>query len=313
MELRKDYVLDQWVIISAGRGKRPHEFKKEEKESVGVCYFCPGNESLTPPEITRVEKDGRWKIRVFPNKFAAVEKAGDPTVKTHNKYYTFTDAWGSHEVIVDTPDHKKNMSNLSVDEIKDVLKLYSGRITELERDPNIKYVSVFKNHGKEAGASIVHSHTQIISLNIIPPHVYDEDHGCRKCEGCPYCEVIENEKKSHRRCFENNTFVAFTPYASRFHYELWIFPKRHFRRMDDMMDEEFADLASVLKQALERLDTINAPYNLLVHYSPKDGNLHFHIEIAPRLATWAGFEFEDNITINSVSPEDAAKFYRGEE
>lgn len=314
MELRKDYVLNRWVIISEGRGKRPQEFKPIEKESVGVCYFCPGNESITPPEITRIEKDGKWKARVFPNKFAAVSKDGDPQIQTHNKYYTFASAYGSHEIIAETPDHEKTLANLSEADMEDIFRLYAGRIAVLSKEPNIKYVSVFKNYGKDAGASIVHSHSQIISLNMVPPQIFDMVKAVKTYpDCCPYCEVIENEKRSDRRCFENDSFIAFTPYASRFHYEIWVFPKQHITDFECFDDKKFADLSSIMKKILEKLDSINTPYNILVNYSPKGEDLHFHIEVTPRLSIFAGFEFESSITINSVSPELAAKFYRGEE
>jgi UDPglucose--hexose-1-phosphate uridylyltransferase len=313
MELRKDYLLDRWVVISEARKKRPHEFKKEVKEDVSVCYFCPGNENLTPPEISRVEENGKWKIRVFPNKFSAVAKEGNPEIKTDNKYYTYASAYGSHEVIVETPEHNKSLAHLSEQDISRVLKVYSERVSALSKEPFVKYVSVFKNHGREAGASIIHSHSQVVSLNMIPPLVFQEMHAVRKYSSCPFCEIIENEKRSYRRCFENDEFVAFTPYASRFNYEIWILPKKHILSFTDFDEKKYFDLASILKKILLRLDSIDSPYNLLIHYSPEGGDLHFHIEIAPRLATWAGFEFEDEITINSVSPEDAAKFYRGEE
>ncbi len=314
MELRKDYLLNRWVIISETRGKRPHELKSQKKENVNVCYFCQGNENLTPQEITRIEKNGKWKARVFPNKFAAVNHEGNPQIQTHNKYYTFAAAYGSHEIIVETPDHEKTLAHLSEEDISDILRLYAGRIEVLSKEPNIKYVSVFKNWGEEAGASIVHSHSQIISLNMIPPAIYDTIKAIKTYPGCcPYCEIIGNEKKSDRRCFENDSFVAFTPYASRFHYEIWIFPKEHICDFESFDDKKFQDLSTILKQILVKLDSINAPYNLLVNYSPKEENMHFHIEITPRLALWAGFEFESSITINSVSPEAAAKFYRGED
>lgn len=314
MELRKDYLLNRWVIISESRGKRPHELKSQKKENVGVCYFCPGNENLTPAEITRIEKNGKWKARVFQNKFAAVNHEGNPQIQTHNKYYTFASAYGSHELIVETPDHEKTLAHLSEEDIADILRLYAGRIEVLSKEPNIKYVSVFKNWGEEAGASIVHSHSQIISLNMIPPAIYDNIKAIKTYPGCcPYCEIISNEKKSERRCFENDSFVAFTPYASRFHYEIWIFPKEHMTDFDSFDERKFQDLSSILKKILVKLDSINAPYNLLVNYSPKGEDMHFHIEITPRLSIWAGFEFESSITVNSVSPEAAAKFYRGEE
>jgi len=267
----------------------------------------------TPPEIMRVpDGKGGWKIRVFPNKFAAAEMSGDFNVKTDNKFYTFSDGYGKHEVIVETADHDRQLSDLGDEEIKEVLKVYSQRIREVSSIEGIKYVSVFKNHGKDAGTSIVHSHTQLIALNIIPPLVQEELDAIKKHGSCPYCEIIENEKKSDRRCFENGNFAAFCPYASRFHYEIWVFPKKHIKSITLMDDNMLADLAEIMKKILVKLKEANAPYNYALHYHDDDA-YHFHIEVLPRLATWAGFEYSTDMAINSVAPEDAAKFYRGEE
>jgi len=313
MELRKDYILDRFVLISPSRGKRPHEFVTKEEAVPEACYFCPGNESSTPPEIMRVpDEKGGWKIRVFPNKFAAAELKGNFEIRTDNKYYTFSDGYGEHEVIAETPDHKKQLADLSEEEIKNVLEVYAQRISSLSTVKGIKYVSVFKNQGKDAGTSIIHSHTQIIALNLIPQLVQEELEAIKKYSYCPYCEIIGNEKRSFRRCFENENFAAFAPYASRFHYEIWIFPKQHIKTITLMNGAQLFDLARIMKQVLLKLKEINAPYNYVLHYHNDDA-YHFHIEVLPRLATWAGFEYSTEMAINSVPPEDAAKFYRGEE
>ena len=129
---------------------------------------------------------------------------------------------------------------------------------------------------------------------------------------CPYCDIINVEKQSFRRCFENNNFIAFTPYASRFNFEIWVFPKLHLKSITEMQDEQLFDLATILKSILIKLKELNAPYNICLFYSPDESDLHFHIEICPRFSTWAGFEILTNDIINPISPEDAATFYRGE-
>ncbi|MBW2989661.1 galactose-1-phosphate uridylyltransferase [Candidatus Woesearchaeota archaeon] len=313
MEQRKDYILNRWVFLATERKKRPREFKKKEiKEKVKTCFFCPGSENLTPPEIGRVEKKGKWKIRWFRNKFPAVKPEGNPVIRTDNDFFTFSSAYGCHEVIVECAEHDKQLWDLSRKHIEDILKVYKERITCLIKEKNIRYVIVFKNHGREAGTSLVHSHTQVVSLNKVPKLVEEEVNASERYETCPYCRIIGIEKKSDRRCFENDSFVAFTPYASRFNFEIWVFPKRHIRVIDELKEREFSDLAGILKRILAKLKKINASYNLFIHYSPDGKDLHFHIEITPRFAVWAGFEFSSDEIINSVSPEDAAKFYRGE-
>lgn len=319
-ELRKDYILDRWVIISSDRAKRPHEFAKEAVNpgSAKDCFFCPGNESQTPPEISRVENDDKntkkkwqWKIRVFPNKFSAVKPEGEYNIKTDNQFYTFSANYGKHEVIVETPDHKEQLWDLDKGRIRGVLDAYCRRIKEIGKMQGIGYVCVFKNSGKDAGTSIIHSHSQVIGYNKVPEFVQQKINASKNYPICPYCSIIPREKDSYRRCFENNTFVAFTPYASRFPFEIWIFPKEHTMSIVDLDNGRLDDLADMLLKILRKLRKLNAPFNYVVHNAPDGQDLHFHIEVLPRLATWAGFEFSGTV-INAVNPEDAAKFYRGE-
>lgn len=315
-ELRKDYILDRWVIIASERGKRPHEFKQETvKQKKGKCFFCPGSENDTPPEIFRLGTKNKWRMRVFPNKFAAVRQEGDPSVKTDNIFYTYSSNFGAHEVIVETNDHKKQLWDLSPKDLVDVFSLYMMRIKELSKIEGVKYVQVFKNSGKQAGTSLVHSHSQVIAYNKVPGIVEQEVKAVKgykeKMNICPYCCIINTEKDSYRRCFENKSFVAFTPYASRFPFEIWVLPKQHIKSIIDVDKAKLKDLADVMKKILLKLKKLNAPYNYMIHNAPGGQDLHFHIEILPRLATWAGFEFNGTI-INTMPPEEAAKFYRGE-
>lgn len=310
-ELRKDYVLDRWVIIASERAKRPHEFRQEEaKEERGLCYFCPGNEKETPPEIYRIEKAGRWQVRAFPNKFPAVKQEGDPAIRTDNLFYTYAGNYGRHVVLAETPDHHQQLWDLGIEEIVLVLRAYLEMTYLMQEDTAIKYTAIFKNHKKEAGTSLVHSHSQIIGYNKVPEEIGREITAAKNYNFCPYCDIISRERNSLRRCFENDNFIAFCPYASRFPFEVWIFPKQHILHLEDIKDLQ--GLASMLKTVLTKLKEINAPFNYVVHYSPtKEDNLHVHIEIMPRLTTWAGFEMNGTV-INPQPPEEAARFYRGE-
>lgn len=346
-ELRKDYLLDRYVIIATERAKRPHDFKKQpQNKQVDVCYFCPGNEQMTPPEIGRMGSD-IWYIRWFDNKFAAVQLQGQIQLQTHNFYYTFASGYGKHEVIVESPNHMDDLADLSVDHIRDLLLVYNNRITELSAMPGIAYVCVFKNHKPEAGTSIIHTHSQVIATNIVPPivlqkaaksslhpselaqHVQQgqqwattypvqssalQSTGSDHVHGgyCAYCDIIAREKDSLRRCYENSTFVAFCPYASQFPFEIMFFPKAHKTSLDSLGHQEMYDLAHLLKLALVKLKELDAPFNLFLHYAPQGTNLHLQLTIAPRLATWAGFEYASGIIINPIPPEQAAAFYRGQ-
>jgi len=312
MEARKDYILDRWVYFAPERAKRRKEFETHHKVKLprkdSKCFFCQGNESLTPPEIGRLEENGKWKIRWFPNKFPAVENKIFP--KVSKPFITKEPAYGFHEVIAECPEHDKQLWDLDEKHIKQLLEVYKERIAELSRQKGIKYVSVFKNYGPKAGTSLVHSHTQVAAISKIPTLVDEELNAIKKHKGCPYCKIIKLEKTSKRKCLENSTFIAICPYASRFNYEVWLFPKKHIKNITELDDKQLLDLAKILKKILIKLKQLDASYNYFLHYAPKSSNLHFHIEITPRIAVWAGFEFSTNFTINSVMPEEAAKFYR---
>ncbi|MBU0614773.1 MAG: galactose-1-phosphate uridylyltransferase [Nanoarchaeota archaeon] len=309
MELRKDYILDRWVVVAKSRSKRPKEFKKVEHKKEGICYFCPGSEQLTPAEIGRVEEDGRWILRWFPNKFAAVEpKGGSKVVRKQD--LVKANAYGYHEVIAETNDHNQQLWDLDKDHIVRLLKVYKDRINKLSKKKNIKYVLIFKNHGREGGTSLIHSHSQVVALSKVPTDVSEKAEAASKHKKCPYCRIIKTESRSKRKCFENKSFVAIAPYASRFNYEVMIMPKRHVKSISELSDDELADWAQIMAKVYAKLRFMGASFNHFIHYAPKGSNLHLQMEICPRIATWAGFEIGSGIIINSVSPEDAASFYR---
>ena len=195
-------------------------------------------------------------------------------------------------------------------QIRELFEVYKFRIKELSRLKDIKYVDVFKNHGKDAGTSLIHSHSQVMALTQIPTLVREKIAAIKKYKRCPYCEIVRHEAKSKRKIFNTKNIIAFAPFASRFNYEAWIFIKKHKKTMEELEENELMDLASTLKKILVKLKKINVSYNFYVHYSPVKENLHFHIEVCPRIATWGGFELSTNAVINSVMPEDAARFYR---
>ncbi len=313
IQLRKDYILNRWSYIAAERGKRPKQFEenKAENKKGSVCYFCPGNENLTPSEIGRIGDKNKWEIRWFPNKFPAVEENLKKEIITSDEYYIGGEAFGFHEIIAETPDHKKQLADLSAEKIEKILKVYSLRMADLSAKDGIKYVQIFKNSGAEGGASLVHSHSQIVATNIIPSLVQEKVDAVKKHKNCPYCDIIKKEEKSERFVYANNNFVCFTPYAPRFNYEAWIFPKKHYKNITEIKESEFKNLAKAFQTILSKLGGINAPYNFYLHYAPVGEDLHFHFVIAPRMNIWAGFELATDAFVVKTSPEDAAEFYRG--
>ena len=308
--IRKDYILDRWVYFAVDRKNRPNEFRHGSlPQNLGRCFFCKSGEDLTPKEIGRVEYKGSWKIRWFLNKFPAVWLKDSQKSKTKG-FLTEQGSFGVHEIIVETPNHKSTLADLPVGHIKELLDVCRLRIGKLSQMKGIKYVDVFKNHGSDAGTSLIHSHMQVVALPKVPSLVKEEAEAAKKHKSCPYCSITKAEAKSKRMILKTQNVVAFCPFASRFNYEAWIFTRKHRKSMEEIDEKEMQDLAVSIKKILVKLKMLDASYNMFIHYSPKGENLHFHIEIAPRIAKWGGFELSTNEVINSVLPEDAARFYR---
>ncbi len=325
-ELRKDPVVGRWVIISPERGKRPSDYAVcRERRREGVCPLCPGNESMTPPEIfafrekgTKPDEEG-WSIRVVPNKFPALRMEGETDRRCWGIYDRMNGV-GEHEVVIETPEHERELPYLPLTEIKKILFVYKLRMEELAKDPRFRYVVIFKNRGREAGASLQHSHSQIISLPVIPKRVMEELKGgkthYRDTGRCIFCEMVEQERKGERVVEENEDFIAFAPYAARFPYETWIFPREHASDYRQIRQRQYGTLAVILRNTLKRLDRVleDPPYNLVFHTSPLlEGNLphyHWHIEIIPKVTRIAGFEWGTGFYINPTPPEESAAYLR---
>lgn len=326
-ELRRDPIIDRWVIIATERGKRPVDFSSPEPtKEKGFCPFCAGNEDKTPAEVlayrpaeTAPNSEG-WRIRVVPNKFPALMVEGD-LGRVGEGMYDMMSGVGAHEVIIETPDHEASWSTMSQANLEEVLWAFKERIEDLKKDPRFKYILTFKNHGDAAGASLEHPHTQMIALPIIPKRVAEEMEGSRahfaNKERCIFCDIIHQEQMSKSRIItENKNFIAFTPFASRFPFETWVLPKMHISHYEDSEKVGFDYLASLLRDTMRRLDTVlsDPPYNLIIHTSPVTAfNLeyyHWHIEIIPKLTKVAGFEWGTGFYINPTPPEEAAEYLR---
>ncbi len=327
-ELRKDPVIGRWVIISTERGKRPSDFEGlGKKRSGGFCPFCPGNEDQTPPEIKAIRppksppNSPGWSLRVFPNKFPALMIEGNIN-REGIGIFDKMNGVGAHEVIVETPDHNLDMADLELPQIKDVLFTYRERTLDLKKDPRFRYILIFKNQGELAGASLEHSHSQLIATPIVPKRVMEEIDGARKYydykERCIFCDIIAQETRDGiRMVSENEDFLAIEPFAPRFPFETWIMPKFHQCSFERIGDESITLLAGILKEVLSKVcQGLNyPPYNFVIHTSPcvdhHEEEYHWHIEFMPRLTRVAGFEWGTGFYINPTPPEEAAAFLRG--
>lgn len=316
MELRKDYLLDRFVFIATNRSKRPKDFvnpksneTKEEKEYNENCPFCRGNEGMTPPEIGRINGSDGWELRWFENKFPITKEEGEADINTDDNFFTYSNAFGIHEVVVETPKHNMQLWDSDIWRISNLLRVFMSESRRLYQNDKIRYVLPFKNHGKEAGTSLTHSHSQIIAMNHIPREIYEKTIKNNRYGSCEYCRIINIERNSTRSIIETGNFVSFAPYASINNYEAVIFPKKHVRFLEEI-EQNFDELSEHILFILKKLKLLNSPYNIDVIQSPKDSNLHLHIEIHPRIAIWGGVELSGSY-VNAVAPEDAALFYRG--
>ena len=300
-EIRKSYLQNKYVIITPSRAERPRDIKEQTLiERTSTCPFCPEN-------VNR--KNILDEIKVDDDSLIISLKNLFPAVSLDN-----SKAYGTQEVIIETPNHTKELAELDANEIEQVLKMYSRRTEAISVDGKIDYILCFKNQGSKAGASIVHAHSQIFATDILPPDIHEElglaqaykiEHGT-----CPYCDIITKEMKSERKIFEDKFIAAFTPYASEYHYEAWIFPKRHLDNITKLNDEEFKSFAKALKIILLKLQKLDLSFNYFLHQVVSNRDQHLYLKIQPRDSVWAGIELGSGLVINSVPPEEAAEYYR---
>jgi UDPglucose--hexose-1-phosphate uridylyltransferase len=326
-ELRRDPVLGRWVIISSERGDRPSDFiAAKPLPKTGFCPFCPGNEDKTPPEIdavrdscTEPNKPG-WRVRVVSNKYPALSIEGDLNKRARG-IYDIMNGIGAHEVFIETPDHNRTISTLDPQNMEQLMWMYRERMIDLENDERFKYILIFRNAGQSAGASLAHPHSQLIATPTVPKRITEELNGAQDYfnfkDRCVFCDMIDEERDYQRRVIkENDRFICFAPFASRFPFEMWLMPKHHDPNFADLEDSDIAPLAQCFQKSLKYLDKALdfPPYNYIIHTIPvntsRQYTYHWHIEIIPRLTNIAGFEWGTGFYINPVPPEQAVEILR---
>ncbi len=328
-ELRKDPVLGRWVIIASERERRPSDFPAEKEPPSpppGMCPFCEGSEGKTPPEIAAYRPGGGpanspgWTIRVVPNKYPALRVEGSLDKKGEG-IYDRMNGIGAHEVLIETGRHARSLTDVSPEQAAEVVRAYQERLLDLRRDRRLVYGLVFKNVGATAGASLEHTHSQLIATPTVPRIPADEIAGARRYYDyrgrCIYCDMWLQEVQSGSRVvIETSAHVAFAPFAPRFAFETWVLPKNHASDFGTITPSERADLGRVLRETLRRLETSlsRPPYNYVLHTAPFDvpemPHYHWHIEVIPRITKVAGFEWGAGFYINPVPPERAAAYLR---
>ena len=334
-ELRKDPVLGRWVIIATERSKRPSDFDVVKQEPEGdSCVFCAGREGETPPEVYAIRENGSrpnspgWRVRVIPNKYPALNVEGELD-REGVGLCDMANGIGVHEVIVETPEHHLDMADLPGERVGEVMRTYRQRILELKEDERLKYVLVFKNQGRSAGASLHHAHSQLIATPITPKRVKEKLDGAKRYyeykHRCVFCDYIKQETElfGERLVEKTEHFVALSPFAARFPFETWILPRRHMLDFTLVTEEEIKDLGATMKRTLMKLRKAlnDPPFNYVLHQAPYrrprggywttiEEDYHWHIELIPRLTRVAGFEWGSGFYINPTPPEVAAETLR---
>jgi UDPglucose--hexose-1-phosphate uridylyltransferase len=315
-ELRKDPVAGNWIATA---------YKGPESSSVGICPFCPGNEHLTPKAIREYKDvDGSWLIRCFPaaNPVFVIEAIEN---KRAEGLYDKMDNVGAHEIIVENRSHTKTMSNFTDKELLLLLEVYMERISDLKKDKRFKNVQVFKNHGELAGSHMFHPHSHLLATPMMSARleleVINSINYYQKKERCLLCDIINQEIKQNKRVVSmNSNFIALCPFASRFPFEVWILPRMHSERFEQMRRDDIKlGLVNIMLDIMKRIEKLTNAYTLVIHTSPNTYKtdfqkekipiseyFHWHIEILPMDQKSSKYKREDEFYVTSVTPEEAA-------
>ncbi len=328
-EIRYDVSSGDWVVIASGRAKRPDMFKSEEREKnenshIG-CPFCDfeniKNAVVSFEDGKMVEKlTENWSSISIPNKFPAFMPADEVERRYENGLYQTINAVGYHEVVI-TRDHYKSLGELPVEKVREVFALYRQRYNELKTKKHVNYISIFHNHGKEAGASIAHPHSQILTTPLIDIDLTKalekgRDYQEKKKE-CVYCKMNNWEKeKGDRVVYENELFLAVCPFASKAAFQIIVSPKEHLSYFENINEKQLDLLADAFRVSLAKLHKgLNNPsYNFYLHCAPCDGMdhsyYHWHWTIIPKTSVWGGFELGARMEVSTIKPEKAAEYLR---
>ena len=333
-EIRRDPVSRDWVVIAKGRAKRPNDFKKNvrEKEVTDVkeCPFCRGGDAFDNLKggkneivatIKNRETDDAWWVATIKNLYPAVDGNTCDVIDNYGPYEVQPGS-GYHEVVL-TRDHSRSIAEMSQEEVETLIRAYEQRYEELREKNCANYILIFHNHGKEAGASLFHPHSQIIAIPVIPADVRRSLEGSERYSSktngeCIHCEMLRWEMEQKKRIvFENETMLVVSPYVPRTSFELRIYPKNHQPHFEKINEQERTDLAEALRITLGKLYVgLNNPaYNFYIHTTPveKDGKhsyYHWHLEILPKNSIWGGFELGTGVEISAVDPDDAAEYLK---
>ena len=324
--IRQDKATGQWVIYAPSRGKRPYDFKQTKKKTETLpeydedCPFCPGNEHMLEQIVLEMgdNDSSMWRTRVVPNKFPALTPDGGRERSSEGIYITMK-GYGQHDVIIESPFHNQQIALMKGDEVETVIETYHRRYLTVMQEQGNMMTIIFRNHGSQAGTSLMHPHSQLIATGMVPHYVRWREEQAQgyfdEWGRCVYCDILGYESQQMRRFLhENDSFLSYVPFAAKVPFEIWIVPKNHQADFGRVTDAEKSDLASALQFLLMRLyEKLNDPdYNYVINTSPQyragEPQFHWYLEIRPRLTTQAGFEIGSGMSINPSLPEADADF-----
>ncbi len=327
-EIRQDKISKKWVIFAPARAKRPKDIRKEAAGGENIpefdaqCPFCPGNESMIPSSILELggELDTGPQVKVIPNKYPAITQSAGGQRVEKGPYLSMQGA-GRHEVIIETRTHNRDIPFMSKEEITRVLEAYQRRFLDISASMENSTVVIFRNHGKGAGTSLIHPHSQLIATSWIPRkerlrEINMRDH-YDSYGTCLFCHILEYELEDRSRIIlETEHFVVMSLYAAQTPFHCWIAPRSHNADFGSVSHQELSDLAYALKMTLSALhrQLRDPDYNYVINTAPRyqkgQPHVHWNLEIRPRLITRAGFELGSGIRINPSLPEDDASFIK---
>ena len=329
MHVRQNAVTKEWVLFAPERARRPEDYHlaqgsmtHEKPVHSNACPFCPGNEdNCTPDELLRFfDPEGKWTVRSFPNRYPAIMPEGTGE-RTGDRFHRHGSAYGHHEVIAESPAHNTTLALMRPGEIGLVLRAWRERVHALWMVPQTDHVVLFKNHGPQAGTSLEHPHSQVVSLPVAPIQVrYRTEESMRYYDDfghCVHCKMLEVERREGVRVVASGRYyTCFVPYAAYSPYSVWILPHEHQACFSRATDEELDDLAEVLKDVLSRfyIGLRDPSYNLVMRLPSRDylgvSSSHWYMALVPRLGKAAGFEMGTGMFINASLPEKDAAFLR---
>lgn len=333
--LRRDPLSHGWVILTDDAQFVRESLRVEVPQlPADECPFCPGHEDRTPPEVAAYRPQGSapngpgWTVRSVPNQSALMHIEGKFDRKGEG-LYDMMNAIGAHEVIVESPEHGARFCDHSPGKLAEIVGMWRDRFVDLTKDTRFRYIQVFRNYKAGAGAQLPHPNSQLIALPVVPRWVREEidqaiEYWTLK-ERCIFCDMVAQDRGGPRAIYENEYFVVIAPFASKFPYEVWFYPRDHSHQFSALTDDAREALADALHVVLPALaNTLSdPPYNLIVHSAPVqpekryhgarhklDDFYHWHIELLPRVSMATGFEYGTGFYVNPVMPEDAARQLR---